>query len=384
MTTAPPPRLSRITEPTGAAATLAPLRLASGYRLRLFSELTQADRNALGADVLDSGYCAAVVDDHSHRPVQALGPEAVEALQRVGRPAVPNGELQVDSTIRTLILAGVLEWNLSGSWVTGLEAMRGLGLVRRQPEDAKDGLEWTAFEHARRCGSTDPRTTANRLYLSNRIPVTRRWRSRWTSPATIASSLDLAGATVFPGFVRGDPQETRPWLAWTRRTAAASAWTWSGKLYVSPLPDDLPDALAAVRNVLSSSGAHAVKVGGSAAALLRPDKCVLYFSSLDDLYDCADRLSADLTGMQGQGVPFTASITGSGLLSWGADPPEKAARIGRVTDASWRVWVCNRLATAMHSAVDCPDDDLVWDYARARLEGLGVDVQRWAPTGLET
>jgi len=381
LTTALPPGCRRIAKLAGATEAETRFRLSPGYRLRLFSELSEADRDALGSDVSDSGFCAAVVDDLSKRPVQALGPEAVKALERA---ELPQGDLESDLTVQALVLAGVLEWRHHGSWVTGLWAMSGLGLARHGPADANVGLERGAFEHARRCGTTDPRATANRLYLSNRIPLTPRWRSRWHSPAAVASSLDLASATPFPGFVMGDPRNTSPWLAWTRQTSAESATGWTGKLYVSPLPDDVPLALAAVRAVLSSSGAHAVKVGGGAAALLRPDKCVLYFTSLDDLHDCADRLSAELSGMQGQGVPFTAGIMGSRLLSWGADPPEKGGRIGRVTDSSWRVWVCNRLAAALHSSADCPDDDLVWDYACVRLQGLGVDVNRWAPTGLET
>jgi len=347
--------------------------------LRLFSELSEVERDTLGSDITGSGFCAAVVDESSRRPVQALGPDAVEALERA---ELVEGEHERDPVIQTLVLAGVLEWRFRGSWVTGLTAMNGLGLARRGPT-AADGLEWAAFEHARRCGTADPRATANRLYFSNRIPVTPRWRSRWHSPLAVASSLDIAGATPFPGFVRGDPRGTNPWLAWTRQIPAGSASGWGGKLYVSPLPDDLPAAFAAVRGVLGSSGAHAVKVGGSAAALLRPDKCVLYFTRLDDLHHCADRLAAELAGMQGQGVPFTARIMESRLLSWGADPPEKGTRVGHVTDSSWRVWVCNRLATAMHAAAECPDDALVWSYACGRLEGLGVDVARWAPTGLD-
>lgn len=355
-------------------------RVSPGYRLHLFSELSDEDRATLGSDASGSGYCGVLVDDLGERPVQVLGPEAVEAVRRAQSR---EGQHATDPVVQTLLLAGVLEGKLRGSWLTGLPAMSELGLDHRGRRGRKDGLEWVAFVHARRCGTEDPRATSSRLYFSNRIPVTARWRSRWHSPAAIASSLDIDRATPFPGFVMSDTRATRPWLAWHRRPAAESDSSWSGKLYVSPLPNDLPAALAAVREVLTSSGARAIKVGGSAPALLRPDKCVLYFTRFDDLHDCADRLLAELAGMHGQGVPFTGSIKGSKLLSWGADPPEQGTRVGHVTDASWRVWVCNRLAAAMHSAFDCPDDDLVWDYACLCLQGLGVDVHRWAPTELE-
>src|SRR6185369_3495174 len=100
---------------------------------------------------------------------------------------------------------------------------------------------------------------------------------------------------------------------------------------------------------LEDRGGH-FKIGADAAGLLRPDKIVLYFADQQSLLQVAGALHARLPGVRAQGVPFSAEITGDGLLSWGMDPPARERVLAWHEPESWRLWVARRLALAMIAA----------------------------------
>jgi hypothetical protein len=91
-------------------------------------------------------------------------------------------------------------------------------------------------------------------------------------------------------------------------------------------------------------------------------------------------MTARLAGVAAQGVPFTSEIGGDGLLSWGMDPPQTAARSwnGRL---SWRLWLTHRLARALISACRSPESSTAepWRFALERLRLEGVDTATWTP-----
>jgi hypothetical protein len=124
------------------------------------------------------------------------------------------------------------------------------------------------------------------------------------------------------------------------------------------------------------------KIGDSAAGLLRPDKPVAYFETRDALEEAADALRRELAGCEAQGVPFTASLDDSGLLSWGVDPPA-ADRVLRWRDAeSWRFWIAQRLGGALAVAKRARTASAVepWRFALERLRRQGLDVETWTPS----
>ncbi|HEX9939884.1 MAG TPA: hypothetical protein VGB15_22305, partial [Longimicrobium sp.] len=175
----------------------------------------------------------------------------------------------------------------------------------------------------------------------------------------------------------GDPAAPDGWLSWARRsTPPAPAEGRSCKLYLSPRPEALREAFAALAAVLADSDATAFKVGRDAHGVLRPDKLVAYFPSPDGLRGAAAELAARLAGVPAHGVAFTAPLTPDALLSWGADPPPAPG----AGPESWRMWVATRLARAIVRArgeagrAEVP--------ARA-LEILhrehGVSPDRWEP-----
>jgi hypothetical protein len=92
-------------------------------------------------------------------------------------------------------------------------------------------------------------------------------------------------------------------------------------------------------------------------------------------------LAEALTGFPAHGVPFTAAIDASGLVSWGVDPPRSEAIVAWQERESWRLWVTNRLAAALVSARNARSDGVEpWQFAIERLRLAGVDPDSWTPT----
>lgn len=138
------------------------------------------------------------------------------------------------------------------------------------------------------------------------------------------------------------------------------------KLYVSPRPEALAAAFPVVAATFVRLGVGSFKVGRGAAGLLRPDKIVAYFDDADHLNAVAKALSHALRRAPPQGAPFTAEITGDGLLSWGRDPrPVEGAPL-----QSWRSWITARMAEAIVT-VRRPGEDPA-PAVTARLAEQGV------------
>jgi hypothetical protein len=92
-------------------------------------------------------------------------------------------------------------------------------------------------------------------------------------------------------------------------------------------------------------------------------------------------MAARLDAIPAHGVPFTAEITGNGLLSWGMDPPQSERMLAWQEPESWRLWVVRRLAAAMIAAqVDARSSMPPWEFALERLRHEGVDVEGWVPS----
>lgn len=96
----------------------------------------------------------------------------------------------------------------------------------------------------------------------------------------------------------------------------------------------------------------------------------------------AARIRAALDGCPAQGVPFTAPLGDDGLLSWGMDPPAAAQSHAWAERESWRLWVTNRLATAILAASVAPTvagAPTPWAYAMTRIRLDRVDPVTWTP-----
>jgi hypothetical protein len=218
------------------------------------------------------------------------------------------------------------------------------------------------------------REIAARLYAHHRIPASARWRSQLERPADVERFLGLGGSC---------PIEFRPIAGWQCWTSPLAADPGAYKLYVSPQPDALPQTVAAVVGA-ARYGARAMKIGGDMYGLLRPDKCVIYFATFESLADAAQRLDRALAGLPVHGVPFTATLGSSGLLSWGIDGLGPGLQTS--LPMSWRQWVTLRIARAIavakrETSIDV-DADAVWSFILQRLALDGVDARTWSPTNV--
>ena len=294
----------------------------------------------------------------------------------------------VDTSIPGLVLDGVLEVEHGEEFVSGLEAHE---LLLAATDTMAPGhtvaLSYAALRYGQALDLVPVETLALRLYLFGRLPLTGALRRRLPTEAVVTDALGLApGGRVRTALGRSwmeDPPGDNPWRMLRRRGAARSPERMGGaKLYVSPHPERVGEAIEAVADVFADRpGVVGFKVARDAGGLCRPDKLVCYFSRLEDLRDAVTALQPRLDGMPGHGVPFTAPIDAAGLLSWGLDPPDDPSGTRPHTGESWRLRV-TRLAAELLVAARASRSSTrqPWELALDRLRLAGVDPQTWVPS----
>lgn len=228
-----------------------------------------------------------------------------------------------------------------------------------------------------------PLGVANRLYTFNRTPLTVQLRRRLPSEAAAARALGLSrrGRLLRLLAQRGwEEVEPSPRYAMWRtfHRAGRPGRRLGFKLYASPRIESLAATLGGVLDALSSSEAGAFKIGRELPDLVRPDKLVAYFATRRQLDAAANAVAGVLGGAEVQGVPFTAAADERGITSWGRDPP-RDFRHSPWERPSWRLWVVDRLAVSMVSALDAAANVDPVTFALDRLALNGVDVSNWTP-----
>jgi hypothetical protein len=294
-----------------------------------------------------------------------------------------------NQAVAELVLDGVLQMEIEGRFLCGPEAYNFI-YEDRQPPSATSKvqqLSQAALEYAQALDIDDSSKLSARLYFYNRIPLSSYWKRRLPGSDAVASYLGIDSHGTNRRFLDGRWARMRVspssegWFHWESRAGREPVGQsrHGYKLYVSPHPDCVSDAFASVVEVLSGSRAHHFKAGNDASGLLRSDKIVIYFWTLDDLQETAQQLAARLPGCEAQGVPFTAAIGESGLLSWGIDPLPDTGVLEWQEKESWRLWVTNRLATALLMAKSAPNAGRLepWRYALERLRLENVDTDTW-------
>jgi hypothetical protein len=287
--------------------------------------------------------------------------------------------------VARLVLDGMLEREHDGGFVSGPEAHP---LFFAGPAPIQAGaiarLSLEGLRYAAELGTTTVRALADSLYRYNTLPASPQWRRRLPDAKAVSRWLGAAGTsrgrsawTTFLSAKEHGPA----WEVWERSGGTLpSAGNATYKLYVAAPLADLGEARNAVLDLASTRGApFAFKLGSDLATLLRPDRLVVYFATLDQLQEGARRLTSKLGGMAGQGVPFTAELGAGLLLSWGADPGDRAEPPGPLRQSSWRRWITARLATALASALAAGAPVPAWHYALDRVSLDGVDPRHWTP-----
>jgi hypothetical protein len=380
---------------TGAIADQT-FRSNAGYELLAFDQLERHEKTALAEFINDSNYYgilrpradATFTIKVVSRNVALL----YISLKEPGKlpPYVKTlvGD-RCNDQITQLIMDGVLEVHFDGRFVTGPEACKEIlfDKVDCSSESCVGRLSRTALRYAIALDLDDALVLSTRLYCYNRIPVSQGWRRRLSTDLAVAEYLGLYEGTVTRRSLDRHwlPAETpaKPWLMWTARRSPAAAAGPEGrfKLYISPMPDDLPEALPLVIGALTEFEADSFKIGGDVFSLLRADKLIAYFpQGRNQLLACAYALVDRLAGCRAQGTPFTADITGTGILSWGVDPPTGSPTVYGKEGHSWRTFVAGRLASALlagKSAHSSEKELLRYVFQRAKFDG--IDAATWAP-----
>jgi len=262
-------------------------------------------------------------------------------------------------------------------------------------DDAIGRLSREAILHAIRLPIREVEPLARRLYRFNTLPAPRGERAG--HPVGDAIGLDTSAAVrlLARGWVPVACADGDPWAAWiTRAVPDYARDDESCKLYVSPMPADVRAAFPATLAALTRHRPLAIKVARAAAGLRRPDKMVVYFATPGDLAEAAQSIAGVLDGLTPHGVPFSASITADGLLSWGSDPadplgaaPGPAGSPAASRAPSWRQFVARRVAEAIARSTGpaaAASTDIAHDAGARVLAAVtadGIDAARWAPIG---
>lgn len=346
-------------------------RAHPGYELVVFDRLSAAERQRFAALQSEAGFYGLL------RPLSADG--SVKSVDRetallfwtlAAQPGpLPSYLSQIHAgdlpaAIARLVADGVLEVERDGRFLSGAEAFAGLlPAVPERPERVA-GLSAAGLRYGEallRTGLEEPRRLAERLYAFNRLPERDGRAADAYSP--------------WPGWQ--GPEETPHWRIWRSVRRPPHSGSAPYKLYVSPLPGHLGPASSEISAALRRHQATEFKIGSP----LRPDKLVAYFPGFEPLAAAARDLEGRLAGLPAHGVPFTAAIDRSGLLSWGFDPPlseQSALWQGR---ESWRFWICNRLARAL---LDAHREGSAEPsrFALLRLGLEGIETATWTPERL--
>ncbi len=297
---------------------------------------------------------------------------------------------EVSNAIAQLILDGILEIEVGDRFVSGRDAYE---FIQPIPSvTAAEGkiaqLSVAALKYAQELPITDATQLSLRLYFFNRSPVSVYWKRKLPTPDAILNYLGIqpgrsVATTLDHGWRRVSlPTSNSSWIAWHRRRHldGSRPHTLRYKLYLSPPCEWIPHTFQTLIDISTTIDVPSFKIGNDVYGLLRPDKLVVYFESFEQLEAASELLRQRLTGVPAQGVPFTAEIGGDGLLSWGIDPPKHEQSFGWSAHESWRLWVTNRLATALLTAKmgQAPSVE-PWQFAMQRLRYEGIDPYSWTP-----
>jgi hypothetical protein len=234
-------------------------------------------------------------------------------------------------------------------------------------------LSLAALAHVQALGCQSVAASAARLYTFGRQPMAV-WRRLATSPDALRSELAGAGGAAWMPVAAGPP--VGPWWSWRRRGCDDAMRNVPGwKLYVSPQPAWMIEAIRATLECAADLPVVSAKCGGDAQGILRPDKIVVHLATREAIDELAMRLRRALDGCPTHGVPFTAEVGCDGLLSWGRDPP--LSLVSTAGRPSWRSWVTWCLAEGLAAPAASGTDACT--AALRHIAAMGVDPLTWAP-----
>ena len=366
-------------------------RSSRALGLKRFDELAPEQQNAFRELQKDDDFYGLLVPRVSgSASLKSVGRQTAQLFGSLDEPSRLDALLMSDASYREdiidLVLDGILEIEIGGAFCSGADAFR---IVASELPAAIDRgrigtLSREALQHAEDLPARDAAAITNALYLYHRMPRTRAWDARFPDREAVLRSIGASdgptASLLDRNWVRTPASPESVWISWQTLGPRPNSSTMTWKLYVSPHPGQIADAFRALVRVLADLPGSQMKIGHDAAGLLRPDKLIAYFSTQDDLDAAARALSPELQGCPAHGVPFTAGIDDSGLLSWGVDPPDSERALSWLERESWRLWLARTLGAALAFAKSATRPVVEpWRFAIERVRRHGVDVDTWTP-----
>jgi hypothetical protein len=360
-------------------------RSSPALELKRIHELPSEQQTALAELQQDEDFYGVLVP-RGGGGLKSVGRATAALLLSLREPAALDEQLAEEAfrnDVVDLVLDGILEIEHGGRFVSGADAFHlmecgGPAAVVESGGKAA-ALHREALQHAEALATRDAAQMTAALYTYNRLPRTRAWAARFPDREHVLAHL---GESALLDRHWHRLPSNNGWISWQSRAPRSlgrTDVTW--KLYVSPRPEQIREAFHALVRVLAGIDGAQMKIGSDAAGLLRPDKLVAYFHTKDELQRAARELAAELHGCPAHGVPFTAMFDDTGLLSWGADPPDSERALSWLDRESWRLFVAKTLAAAMAIAQQASSPSVApWEFAVERARRHGIDVGTWAPS----
>ena len=271
-----------------------------------------------------------------------------------------------------------------GSFTDGVRAYEKYSCTASLP-NSLDRLSNSAINHAISIRSKSEVVLARRLYTFNTTPRTQRWNARLGNPDSLTRWLGLTPGSTWLRRLRhhfsehGSLSGASPWLQWTNRAAEPAARTFH-KIYVSPKLDRFAEVLRLAGEVCVDLNVPAFKVGATVSDILRPDRLVIYLHDEPSVWQLGTELQSIFAEYEPHGVPFTAPLGPTGVLSWAVDPGLPATHKPIDEPWSWRVAVSANLACSIARATGKAHDSTIKEYALERLRLDKIEPNNWSIT----
>jgi len=382
------------------------LRANPAYELVLYDRLSPAEQQAL-APLGNDPECYGILRprENSNLSIKSVSQDTALLLYSLQTAGPLPGYVQralgddCEATIGKMLLDAILEVEANDEMLSGPAAY---SLVFSEPAISTEAasnragtiavMSRRALEYAATLQLTDPTEVSAHLYAYNTIPISRRWQNLLPNEASVEAYLGLNNGIASALTNRWVRLPDAPaWISWRAQYSSQHQVdpeenTATYKLYVSPAPAHVREAVKATARAAAQAAAFHWKLGKDLHGLLRPDKIVVYFREFDQLKEATTQIATELVNLPAQGVPFTAQLDDIGLLSWGIDPPVEEHAVPWLQRESWRLRICNRLALALTQAGETDSKSgspaqSAPQFALARLRLEGIDTDTWTPKG---
>ena len=370
-------------------------RANPSYELVVFDRLAPGEKSALASLTSDPDFYGVLRPGAPGLNLKSVNREVALlfcTLATPGKmPSYVRAELgaSYEGFVMQLVLDQVLQLEHDSEFISGAGAQQLFlnGSEVHQPLSRISRLSQQAVQHAQRLEIDDASLLAARMYFYNREPASPHLVSEFPTEEELARRLGVleetkTGARMKRRWMEGTEDPENPgWRVWKNRHKRSGKAGLGYKLYVSPRTEVIGQAFAATVATFSETAVPQFKVGRNIYGIVRPDKLVAYFSTEQHMRETAARLNRRIAGMAAHGVPFTCELYGEGLISWGMDPPRRTQVLPWQERQSWRLWVVNRLATALLAAkAQTSHAAEPWRFAidRARLDG--IETESWTPS----